>query len=143
MAEDMIKEAEEADAFEEGGLEVKRGGIREEDFKRLKEEIERVKEALKGSNQRAVSLRDKDSRFMRHSGGHGIHLSYNGQLSVDDKGIIVGAEVVDKPADDGELLKEGVEVVERNTGKKVGKAVGDNGYYETNTYVWGSWDKKI
>ncbi len=40
MAEDMIKEAEEADAFEEGGLEVKRGGIREEDFKRLKEEIE-------------------------------------------------------------------------------------------------------
>ncbi len=87
IAEEVIKEEEERDAGEEEGGELKRGGIREEDFKKLKEKIEKVKEALKGSNQRVVSLTDKDARFMRHRWGHGIHLSYNGQLSVDEKGI--------------------------------------------------------
>jgi len=64
--------------------------------------------------------------------GHGKHLSYNGQLSVDKNGVILEAEVDVKVTDDGELLKSRVKGVEENTGKEVKIVVGDTGYYETN-----------
>ena len=77
-------------------------------------------------------MTDEESKYMKHAGGHGKHLSYNAQISVDKKGIILEADVVTKASEDGELLKDRVKGVEESTKKKVKKVVADNGYYETN-----------
>ena len=131
--EKMLKEAEDADKSEDERDGDNNGNfIDEEKLKKLEEKIKRSKEALEETSQKAVSLTDKESRFMKHSMGHGKHLSYNGQISVDKNGVILEAEVETKISDDGELLKARVKSVEKNTGKEVKIVVADNGYYETN-----------
>lgn len=131
--EKILKEAEEADKKEDKRDGNNNGNfINKEKLKKLEEEIKRSKKALEETGRKAVSLTDKESRFMRHSMGHGKHLSYNGQLSVDKNGVILETEVDVKVSEDGELLKARVQGVEKNTGKEVKVVVGDTGYYETN-----------
>ncbi len=131
--EKILKEAEDADKNEDKRDGDKNGNfIDEEKLKKLEEKIKKSKKALEETGRKTVSLTDKDSRFMKHSMGHGKHLSYNAQLSVDKNGVILEAEVETKASDDGELLKARVKGVEENIGKEVKVVVGDAGYYETN-----------
>ena len=68
---------------------------------------------------------------MPHSLGHGMHLSFNGRVCVERHGATLEADVVQNIAQDGTLLKERVEGVEKNTGKDVKKVAADAGYHET------------
>jgi len=133
LAEKMLKEAEKADKEEdEKDGDNNSNFIKKDAIRKINEKIIEYKGRLANSNQKTISLTDKESRYMKHARGHGKHLSYNAQISVNKEGIIFEAEVSTKPADDGELLKERVKGVEKNTGKEVKKVIADTGYYETN-----------
>lgn len=128
----ILKEAEEVDKNEDKCDGNSNSNFIDKDrLQNLQERLRRNKSALEEIQQKAVSLTDKESRFMRHSRGHGKHLSYNGQLSVDKNGVILEAEVETKISDDGELLKDRIKGVEENTGKGVKIVAADTGYYET------------
>lgn len=130
----MLKEAEEADKNEDNRDGNSNGSfIDREKLQNLQERLRRSKSALEEVEQKAVSLTDKESRFMRHSNGHGKHLSYNGQLSVDKNGVILEVEVETKVSEDGELLKARIKGAEENTGKEVKTVAADTGYYETSS----------
>ena len=64
--------------------------------------------------------------------GHGKHLSYNVQASVDKNGIVLETDVNTNGFDNGGYLKDRINSAEENTGKKVNTIVADAGYYETN-----------
>lgn len=132
IAEKMLKEAEKVDKEEDRRDGNNNGNfINQDKLKELEEEIKKSKKILKESGQKAVSLTDRDAKFMKHSMGHGKHLSYNGQISVDKNGIILEADVETKGFESGEMLKERIIGAENNTGKKVKKIVADGGYFET------------
>lgn len=131
LAERILNEAGDLDDKEDQVMgDDNRKFFKVEKLAELKEKIARCKEALEMGGDK-VSLTDKDAKFMRHL-GHGKHLSYNGQLSVDKNGIIVDTDVVTKPSDDGILLKERVKSAEVNLGKEVTKVVADSCFFETN-----------
>lgn len=131
MAEKILDEATKIDLNEDAAMgEENKNFFNPASLEKIKEQIEKCKEALENS-QHKVSLVDKDARFMKHAGGHGRHMSYNAQISVDRNGVILEVDVVNKPADDGELLKERVKAVEENTNNEVKKVVADAGYFET------------
>lgn len=131
LAEAILNEAGDLDNKEDKVMgDDNRKFFKVEKLEEIKEKIERCKETLEAGGDK-VSLTDKDARFMRHI-GHGKHLSYNSQLSVDKNGIIVDADVVTKPSDDGTLLKERVKSAEVNLDKEVTKVVADSCFFETN-----------
>jgi len=131
QVEKMLQEAQAVDGQEdqESGDQTPHK-ISTEALARLQAEVERSREALERSGGKRVSLTDEDAPFMPHAQGHGMHLSYNGQLSVSKEGVILEADVVSTPAD-GTLLTARVEGVEENTGKLVKKVVADAGYHST------------
>jgi len=130
LAESILNEAGDLDDKEDRVMgDDNRKFFKTEKLEEIKEKIARCKEALETGGDK-VSLTDKDARFMKHI-GHGKHLSYNGQFSVEKNGIIVDADVVTKPSDDGTLLKERVKSAEVNLGKEVTKAVADSCFFET------------
>ena len=55
----------------------------------------------------------------------------------------MAADVTEKKADDGELLKENIAQAETNIGKKVKIAVADAGYYETKALLELSEEKRL
>jgi len=131
LAEAILNEAGDLDDKEDQEMgDENRKFFNAEKLAEIKEKIAKCKEALEAGGDK-VSLTDKDARFMKHI-GHGKHLSYNGQLSVDKNGIIVDTDVVTKPSDDGVLLKERVKSAEVNLGKEVTKVVADACFFETN-----------
>ena len=131
---EILEEAAKTDQEEdkEQGRDSNQNFVKEEKLKELKQKLEDRKKKLKESGKKTVSLTDKEANFMRHAQGHGIHLSYNGQLSADENGLILAADLVDKQYDGGELLKENLKQAEENCGTKIGTIVADTGYYETN-----------
>ena len=131
QVEKMLQEAQAVDGQEdqESGDQTPHK-ISTEALARLQAEVERSREALERSEGKRVSLTDADAPFMPHAQGHGLHLSYNGQLSASTDGIILEADVAPTPAD-GTLLKARVNGVEENTGKKVKTVVADAGYHST------------
>ena len=132
IAEAILKGAERVDCEEDQRMgDENKNFFNKEKLEEIKENMKKCQEALEGSKAK-VSLTDKDAKFMPHSGGHGKHLSYNAQLSVDQYGIIMEVDVVDKPSDDGELLRERVEGVEENVREEVKKVVADSAFFETN-----------
>jgi transposase len=132
-AKKILEEAKKTDkAEDELQGERNENFLNKDKLKDLEKEIEKYKEELKESGKKALSLTDKEANFMRHSQGHGTHLSYNGQLSTDGNGLILAADMVDKPTDDGKMLKENLRQAEENIGKKIETIVADKGYYETN-----------
>lgn len=133
MAAKMLAEAEAMDALEDGQMgEQNRYLVTPEQLRKIREKITACGAALAATSAKKVSLTDGDAKFMKHAGGHGKHLSYNGQLSVDEQGMILEADVVTKVTEDGNLLQERVAAVEANTGVAVERVVADSGYYETN-----------
>jgi len=130
IAEVILNEAGDLDNKEDQEMgDENRKFFKVEKLAEIKEKIAKCKEALEAGGDKA-SLTDKEAGFMKHI-GHGKHLSYNGQLSVDKNGIIVDTDVVTKPSDDGALLKERVKSAEVNLGKEVTKVVADSCFFET------------
>ena len=134
LAKKILDEAEKRDQDEDE--EQGRNNdqfLRKGSLEKIKAKIIKMKEPQKANDKQTVSMTDKDAKFMRHSMGKGIHVSYNAQITADKNGIVVAADVTEKAADDGELLKASIEQTEKNTGKKVKTIVADAGYYETET----------
>jgi transposase len=131
IAEAILNEAKDLDNKEDQAMgDANRKFFKAEKLAEIKDKIAKCKEALETGGDK-VSLTDKDAGFMKHI-GHGKHLSYNGQLSVERNGIIVETDVVTKPSDDGELLKARVKSAEANLAKEVKKAIADACFFETN-----------
>jgi len=129
----MIKEAEKADKEEDASEGNKNGQfLSKEQINKLAEEVKKQKELLKASGKKSLSLTDKDANFMKHPMGHGKHLSYNAQASVDKNGVVLEADVNTDGFDSGSSLKERINSAEENTGKQINTVVADAGYYETN-----------
>jgi len=133
LAAKMVAEAAALDAREEGQMgEQNRYLVPKERLGKIQEKIKTCSAALAATTAKKVSLTDGQAKFMKHAGGHGKHLSYNGQVSVDAHGVILEAAVVTAPGESGALLQERVAAVEANTGSAVERVVADSGYYETN-----------
>jgi len=102
----------------------------EEQKEKLEEELDRAEEQLQQSGQKAVSITDPESRFMKNKKQR-IELCYNTQITVDHgSGIILANDVVQDCTDHGQL-KPQIEQVEMRVGDlPPGTEVSaDNGYY--------------
>lgn len=86
-------------------------------------EAERGK-ALKPSSQK--SFADPDANMMK-TGEGALTYCYNAQAATSEDGVIVGTGVTNKARDIGQLVPM-VEAVRKNTGRRPGVAVADNGY---------------
>ena len=118
-------------------------------------EIQEIKENdKKGKKEPKINPLEKETRFMKHSGGR-IRLSYNCQAAVDEKeGVIVAADITSEANDKRQMLPM-LEKVEETVEKKPEKAVMDAGYYskdnlekaekmETDCYVTSKkWEEEV
>jgi len=86
-------------------------------------EAERGKD-LKPSSQK--SFADPDANMMKTSDG-ALTYCYNAQAAASEDGVIVAAGVTEKTRDIGQLVPM-VDEVRKNTGRRPGVAVADNGY---------------
>jgi transposase len=133
VAAKLVAEATAVDAHEDTQQgEENRYLVNAERLERIKQKLAACHTALAQTTAKKVSLTDREAKFMKHAGGHGMHLSYNGQLSVDGQGLILEAEVVTPVTEEGSMLAERVTAAESNTGVEVHTVVTDSGYYETN-----------
>ncbi len=123
VAEKIMKEAEEEDRREDK-REGNKNFAEEKKMEELKEKIKEYKEGIKERGGR-YNETAPEARFMKHYKG-GIKTSYNAQVSVSEEGAILEGDVANKEKD-SKQLKERIEGVEGNTGKRVEKAGADSG----------------
>lgn len=96
----------------------------------IEEKLKKAEEELKEGGQKAVSLTDPESRFMKNKKER-IELSYNPQITADhDSGIIVANDVTQDCTDHHQLQPQ-VEKTEENVGElpEDTKWSSDNGYF--------------
>jgi transposase len=86
-------------------------------------EAERGKD-LKPSSQK--SFADPDANMMKTSDG-ALTYCYNAQVAASEDGVIVATGVTEKTRDIGQLVPM-VDEVRKNTGRRPGVAIADNGY---------------
>jgi len=109
---ELLAYAQQIDSEEEdNAVPSSPAGIQLKDMRQLRDRLKAAKAKLDNdSNQTRVNLTDVDSRDHRRQGP-----SYNCQIAVDDKAmIIVAADVVSDPTDTGQLIPM-IEQVEANT----------------------------
>jgi len=130
LAEKILLEAEEIDMAEDKQLGEGNSGnkVSKEALAELQEKIAGYKKefARRGGKYNST---DPDAVFMR--GKKGLITSYNGQISVDDNGVILEADVTNKGTDNSELRNR-ISGTEANTGVTVEKVVADSGYFGYN-----------
>jgi transposase len=80
----------------------------------IKDKLEKAFEESKGSGSRQTSITDPGSRFIKNGKGK-IELSYNTQITVDNKGFILSSDVC-QDATDTRQLEPQVLQVEENVG---------------------------
>ena len=119
------------------GRDQKEGGQRSLTPEQLKEKIERYKQRrthyeqlesdLKHSGESQVSLTDPESRSMRV--GHGVEVSYNVQIAVDQKNkLLIEHEVINEVIDLGQLSTM-AQKAKQTLGVETLEVVADRGYY--------------
>ena len=119
------------------GRDQKEGGQRSLTPEQLKEKIERYKQRrahyeqlesdLKQSGESQVSLTDPESRSMRV--GHGVEVSYNVQIAVDQKNkLLIEHEVINEVIDLGQLSTM-AQKAKQTLGVETLEVVADRGYY--------------
>lgn len=108
----------------------------------IKGKLEQAFEESKKSDSKKTSTTAPDSRFMRNGKGN-LELSYNAQITVDNKGYILSNDVCQDPIDTYQLEPQVLQV-EENVGKlPIGATWGfDAGYYDGVNLKFLS-DKKI
>lgn len=101
-----------------------------EEKQKVQQTISKAREELNKSEQKAVSLTDPESRFMKNKKGH-TELSYNYQTAVDSDTSIIVASIVSANPTDHKLLKPVIEEVEKNLGPLPQDTIipADNGYF--------------
>ena len=101
-------------------------------IEKLERGIELFEEERDGNSDKKgrVNITDPDCRFMKHR-LHGKHPSYNGQLVVDNNGVIVASDVVQEAGDNHQLSRM-VKKTKKNLGEgvEIKKVPADKGYYE-------------
>jgi len=116
-----------------------RGDIFKEE---IKDKLERAQDESRESGSKQTSITDPGSRFIKNGKGR-IELSYNAQITVDNRGFILSSDVC-QDATDTEQLKPQVLQVEENVGPLFeGVAWSfDAGYFES-TNIKFLLDRKI
>ena len=92
-------------------------------------ELDRREAQARPKRREQVRVSESESEVvkMKHADG-GYAPSYNVQVMTESSHtIVLGIEVSDE-ANDSRALQSGVQQVEKNTGRKPGRMVGDNGY---------------
>lgn len=103
---------------------------KENTIPQIKDSLEKARKELEENHLKKVSLTDPSSRFMKNKKGN-FELSYNPQITTDNKmGFIVANDVCQDAADCNQL-KPQIEIVEENCGKlkEQTKVSADNGYH--------------
>jgi len=116
-----------------------RGGIFKEE---IRDKLEQAQDEWRESGTKQTSITDPGSRFMKNGKGK-IELSYNAQITVDNRGFILSSDVC-QDATDTEQLEPQVLQVEENVGL-LSEGVAwsfDAGYFES-TNIKFLLDRKI
>jgi transposase len=124
-----LKELDRQDKQEVGPRSLSAEQLKEkiEQYKQRRAQYEQVKTDLQQSGENQISLTDPESRSMRV--GHGVEVSYNVQIVVDDKHkLVVEHEVVNEVTDQGQLSTMARKAQEL-LGVETLEVAADRGYY--------------
>lgn len=124
-----ISELEENDRTEEENKDLSAKQFQEKinSLKNKKDQYQKFIKEMDESGETQVSLTDPDSRLMMNS--QRVEVSYNMQITVDSKHkLILDHEVINTPADQGQLAKMGQRAKEILGVEKI-EALADKGYY--------------
>jgi transposase len=124
-----LKELDRQDKQEAGQRALSAEELKQKiaQYKERRAQYEQLKTDLQQSAESQVSLTDPQSRSMRV--GHGVEVSYNVQIVVDDKHkLVVEHEVVNEVTDQGQLSTMAGKAKEM-LGVDTLEVVADRGYY--------------
>lgn len=124
-----LKDLDRQDKQEAGQRSLSREELKEkiERYKERRAQYEELKNDLEQSGESQVSLTDPESRSMRV--GHGVEVSYNVQIVVDQKNkLLVEHEVTNEVIDLGQLSTMAKKAKE-TLGVETLEVVADGGYY--------------
>src|SRR5499426_1896288 len=122
-----LKELDRQDKQEVGERSLSTEELKEkiERYKQRRGQYEQLKKDLEQSGESQVSLTDPQSRAMRV--GHGVEVSYNVQIVVDDKQKLV--EQVTNEVTDQAQLSTMAKKAQETLGVQTLEVVADRGYY--------------
>ena len=124
-----LKELERHDKAEAGDKTPTAEELKEkiEQYQKRRAECQQLQTDLEHSGQSQISLTDPESRSMRV--GHGVEVSYNVQIAVDQKHkLVVAHEVVNEVTDQGQLSNMAGKA-KQMLGSEALEVVADAGYY--------------
>jgi transposase len=124
-----LKDLDRQDKQEAGPQSLSREQLKEkiERYKERRAQYEQLKSDLEHSGESQISLTDPESRSMRV--GHGVEVSYNVQIVVDQKNkLLVEHEVTNEVIDLGQLSTMAKKAKE-TLGVEALEVVADRGYY--------------
>jgi transposase len=124
-----LKELDRQDKQEAGPQSLSREQLKEkiEGYKERRAQYEQLKSDLDQGGESQISLTDPESRSMRV--GHGVEVSYNVQIVVDQKNkLLVEHEVTNEVIDLGQLSAMAKKAKE-TLGVETLEVVADRGYY--------------
>jgi transposase len=124
-----LKDLDRRDKQEAGPQSLSREQLKEkvERYKERRAQYEQLKSDLDQSGESQISLTDPESRSMRV--GHGVEVSYNVQIVVDQKNkLLVEHEVTNEVIDLGQLSAMAKKAKE-TLGVETLEVVADRGYY--------------
>ena len=124
-----LKDLDRQDKQEAGQGSLSRGQLKEkiERYRERRAQYEQLKSDLEQSGESQVSLTDPESRSMRV--GHGVEISYNVQIVVDQKNkLLVEHEVTNEVIDLGQLSPM-AKKAKGTLGVETLEVVADGGYY--------------
>jgi transposase len=127
--EQYLKQLDQQDQQESGQRGLSPEQLKEKiaRYKERRVQYEQWQSDLKGSGESQVSLTDPESRSMRV--GHGVEVSYNVQIVVDQKNkLLVEHEVTNEVIDLGQLSTMAKKAKE-TLGVEALEVVADRGYY--------------
>lgn len=124
--EEILREAEAADAEEKGEPSLVRAPARLTELGATKEKVERILQELKESDK--TSLNTTDRECASFNGIHGPGAGYIGEVVVDDEnGLIASADAVSASNDIGQLSGQ-IEQAQEVLGRAPEVAVADAGF---------------
>ena len=124
-----LKDLDRQDKQEAGPQSLSREQLKEkiEGYKERRAQYEQLKSDLDQGGESQISLTDSESRSMRV--GHGVEVSYNVQIVVDQKNkLLVEHEVTNEVIDLGQLSTMAKKAKE-TLGVETLEVVADRGYY--------------
>jgi len=134
LDEDIDRYLDEMDEADEEEPEEKKLSAEElqekiEEMKHFRAEAEKMKKELDESGETQISLTDPDSRMMPVSGDRRTDVSYNVQVSVDEKHKLIVDHEVTNAVTDRDLLSFMAKRVKDLLGVEELEVLADMGYY--------------